>query len=70
METDIFVNLFGLARVLSLPRDWLKGEADAGRIPFLRIGRQRFYNPNAVRERLAARAAIGEEAQREIADAR
>lgn len=67
MESDIFVNLFGLARVLSLPHDWLRHEADAGRIPFLRIGRQRFYNPNAVRVRLAARAAVGEDAQREAA---
>ena len=70
MESDSFVNVFGLARVLSLPHDWLRLEADAGRIPFLRIRHQRFYNPDAVRKVLAERAAIGESAQQEVADAR
>ena len=60
---DSLVNLFGLSRVLSISHDWLQNEADAGRIPFLCVGkRNRLYNPDAVRAKLAERAAQGESA--------
>jgi hypothetical protein len=55
MESEL-LNLIGLARVLNLPAKWLKAEAVAGRIPFLRVGRRRLFNPAAVRHALAARA--------------
>jgi len=51
-------NLTGLAAVLRLPRGWLATEADAGRIPCLRVGRRLRFNVEAVRRALAERAAI------------
>ena len=60
MKNDL-VNVFGLARLLKIPRKWLIDEADAGRIPFLRIGRgRRLYNVEAVTKVLAGRAAQGD----------
>ena len=49
-------NLRGLAQQLRLPVAWLKGEADGGRIPCLRVGRRRLFNVGAVRAELAKRA--------------
>lgn len=51
------MNLAGLARELRLPREWLMVEADAGRLPCLRVGRKRIFNLEAVRAALAERAA-------------
>ncbi len=56
MQNDL-VNTFGLAAALKLPRSWLIDEADAGRIPFLRVGKLRMFNPEAVERVLAERAA-------------
>lgn len=50
-------NLAGLARQLNLSRSWLKAEADAGRIPYLKAGRRRLFNIKAVEKALAKRAA-------------
>ncbi len=52
------MNATGLGRELRLPREWLINEADAGRIPCLRVGRKRLFNPDAVRAALAERAAV------------
>jgi len=43
---------------LGISADWLKTEADAGRIPCLKVGRKRLFNVKAVQEKLAERAAI------------
>ena len=55
--TEELTNIVGLSVALRLSQSWLADEADAGRIPFLRAGRQRLFNVNAVREALAKRAA-------------
>jgi excisionase family DNA binding protein len=51
------VPLDELARRLRLSRRWLWQEADAGRIPSLKAGRRRLFNPAAVEAALAGRAA-------------
>ena len=51
------LNIHGLARALHIPAAWLKAEATAGRIPCLKIGRRRLFNPAAVKAVLAQRAA-------------
>lgn len=43
------VNLGGLATELGLPRAWLKDEAEADRIPYLRVGRRLRFDFEAVR---------------------
>ncbi len=57
MNASELTNIHGLAGKLRLPRSWLITEADAGRIPCLRIGRRRLFNVDAVRTVLAKRAA-------------
>jgi len=56
---DQLANLNELAYSLKLPLDWLKAQADTGRIPCLRIGRKRLFNISAVRQTLAQLAAEG-----------
>ena len=51
------VNLNRLAAELRLPRDWLRREAKAGRLPCLRVGRRLVFNLAAVEQVLADRAA-------------
>jgi hypothetical protein len=46
-----------LAEHLRLPADWLRGEAEGGRIPCLKVGRRMLFNPEAVEEALAEQAA-------------
>lgn len=53
METQQLFSIHGLSLALQLPRIWLANEADAGRIPCLRIGRRRLFNLEAVRRVLA-----------------
>ena len=50
-----------LARRLKLSKAWLHREANAGRIPSLRAGKRRLFNPAAVAATLAGRAASGDE---------
>ena len=57
MEADTLVTLLDLARSLRLPVPWLREEADAGRIPCLKVGRRRLFSLDAVRAALAERAA-------------
>lgn len=61
MNADQLVPLRGLARELKISIEWLKAEADAGRVPCLRAGRKRLFNVEAVRQALLRRAA-GEDA--------
>jgi hypothetical protein len=51
------LSLSRLSARLRLPRDWLRAEALAGRIPCLQIGRRLLFNPIAVEAALGTRAA-------------
>lgn len=57
MSSDEFVNIHGLARILQLPCKWLEAEANAGRLPCLRIGNRFRFSVEAVRAALAEQAA-------------
>jgi len=54
-----------LAFVLRLPRKWLRQEAVAGRLPYLRVGKKLLFNLKAVQESLAERAAAARSARPE-----
>jgi hypothetical protein len=58
---SILLSLPALAKALHLPEEWLKAEADAGRIPHLRIGGRYRFNLVAVTRVLSERAAQGRE---------
>ena len=57
MEYEELLNLATCAYRVGVPIRWLKTEADAGRIPCLRVGRKRLFNTDAVRRALAEQAA-------------
>ena len=44
------------ARRLGVTQQWLRNQADRGKIPVLKAGNQYLFNPTAVAEALAARA--------------
>lgn len=69
MNAEQLVSLRGLSRELKISIEWLKVEADAGRIPCLRAGRKRLFNAEAVRQALLRRAA-GEDAPPAATEAR
>lgn len=48
-----------LAERTGLPAAWLKREADAGRLPCIRAGRQRMFDLAAVLKALAERQESG-----------
>lgn len=52
-----FVTLADLAISTGLPIKWLKAEAEAGRIPFLLVGKRKVFNPARVERALAERSA-------------
>jgi excisionase family DNA binding protein len=56
-DTSPLLSLPALAEALNLPEEWIKDEADAGRIPHLRIGKRYRFNREAVIRNLAERAA-------------
>jgi excisionase family DNA binding protein len=58
--SDLFT-LHQLAVRLRLPREWLREEALAGRLPCLRVGRKLLFNLSAVERDLAERAATSRE---------
>ena len=45
-----------IARRLHLPVNWLRDEAEAGRLPHLRAGRHILFHPETVEQLLADRA--------------
>jgi excisionase family DNA binding protein len=51
------LSLPSLAQALNLPKAWIKTEADAGRIPHLKVGTRYRFNRDAVVSALAERAA-------------
>ena len=55
-EVPIICSLPELAEILNLPKAWLRAEADAGRLPHLKIGYRYRFDPRAVQEVLAALA--------------
>lgn len=61
-STSDIVLLDELARRLRLPKSFLERETRAGRIPSLRAGNRRVFNPEAVQRALAEQAARGGEA--------
>lgn len=46
-----------MARRLGVTQQWLRAQADAGNVPCLRAGSRYLFNPAAVQEALAAKAA-------------
>jgi excisionase family DNA binding protein len=58
------LSLPALAEALKLPESWIKAEADAGKIPHLKIGKRYRFNRDAVICALAERAAQGGNAGR------
>lgn len=57
----MLLTLSQMARDLRVTMKWLKEEAEAGRVPSLLAGRQRLFNPDAVRSVLSDRAAKPQE---------
>lgn len=55
------LSLPALAEALKIPQRWIKAEADAGRIPHLRIGRRYRFNRATVVAVLSRRAGEGSE---------
>jgi hypothetical protein len=55
------LSLNNLAAQTRLPREWLRHEALAGRLPCLRVGRRLLFNLAAVQAALCERAASGRE---------
>jgi hypothetical protein len=58
------ITLHQLAVRLRLPREWLRAEALAGRLPCLRVRRKLLFSLPTVERILAERAAVGQEAHR------
>jgi len=65
--SEVFVPVRRAAAVLGVPAAWLRSEAEAGRLPYLRVGRRLVLNPQAVERVLMMRAqqASGEGVDRE-----
>ena len=53
-----YIRIDQAATRLGVPRAWLKREADAGRLPCLRVGRRRMFALDAVRAELERRASV------------
>ena len=54
--SEVFLPLRRAATRLGVPAAWLRTEALAGRVPYLRAGRQLLFNPPAVETALLERA--------------
>jgi len=59
VEQPKLLPLFAMARRLHVPNNWLRAEAEAGRIPCLIAGRQLLFNPEIVEPLLVERASKG-----------
>jgi excisionase family DNA binding protein len=60
-NTTHLLSLPVLAKTMNLPEGWIKAEADAGRLPHLRIGKRYRFNLDAVIRALSERAALTSE---------
>jgi hypothetical protein len=47
-----------MARRAMVPLEWLRGEAEANRVPHLRAGRQFLFHPETVERVLVERASV------------
>jgi hypothetical protein len=56
-STESFKPLHVAATHLGVPVTWLRAEAEAGRVPHLKIGRRFMFNVEAVERHLVDRAA-------------
>jgi excisionase family DNA binding protein len=56
MSGDL-LSLARMARRLGVTCAWLREQADAGKIPYLAAGRRYLFNPVALQEALAVKAA-------------
>ncbi|MFK7883621.1 MAG: hypothetical protein AB8F26_05490 [Phycisphaerales bacterium] len=65
-KSNLIVPIGRMADSLGVRTDWLKAQADEGRIPHLKAGRVLLFNPEAVLIALARQAAQGVEG---VADA-
>lgn len=54
---DELLSLSRMARRLGITQRWLRGQADAGKLPCLKADNRYLFNPIAVQESLAAKAA-------------
>ena len=52
------LSLSRMARRLGVTQQWLRDQADAGKIPCLKAGNRFLFNPDAVIEFLAAAASL------------
>lgn len=59
MHNEKLLSLAELADHTGLPVAWLRREADAGRIPCIRAGRRRMFNPTTVLKVLAEQQTKG-----------
>ena len=70
--TGVLTTLLTTARLLSVPREWLRAEADSGRVPCLRAGPAYLFDVDLVESLLLERArqsADAHEAGEEVARA-
>lgn len=51
------LSLSRMARRIGVTQKWLRDQADAGEVPCLKAGKRYLFNPVAVQDALAARAA-------------
>lgn len=58
-EAPKLLSLPELAKALNLPATWLKAEADAGRLPHLRVKNRYRFDHDAIVRILAERASKG-----------
>lgn len=58
---ESFLSLRRTASRLGLPMNWLRAEAEAGRIPHLKAGRRLLFNIAAVEDELLARSRTAEQ---------
>jgi excisionase family DNA binding protein len=62
-NSDFFQPYRLVASRLGVPAAWLRAEAEAGRLPHLRAGRQILVHPDQVEKALLDRAAVVGKAQ-------
>jgi len=56
-EEQRIVPLGVMARLVHVPTKWLRGEAEAGRVPALRAGNRYVFRPDIISRIIAERAA-------------
>lgn len=61
MDEPRYTSMRRTAAILGLPLEWLRREADSGRVPCVRAGRRRLFDVQAVRSALEAAAAVNAE---------